>query len=327
MLVSSYMAGLFFYAPDYMAPGLGLLVVVGLLASHRLSAYALGPLDLARDALQRLNSGALNNRLYFSEADDELGQTLTALNSLLDRLEDTLERQRRFVGSVSHDIRTPLTIIRGDIEVALLRERDPQEYQETLISNLEEVERITKLVEDLLTLARADYGELGLSVNSVRLEPLLTGVKDGFYEQALARNLEINLHCQEDPVIEGDSMRLRQLFSNLLENAVYYTLEKGEIEISLFTDPDERTAQVLFKDTGIGIDEKDLPHIFEPFYRSEDSRTLRHQGYGLGLAICESIIKAHQGKIKVESQKGGKDSGTTFIISLPLPSAGLMPVA
>lgn len=296
--------------------------IVGLAATalyiHRI---ALLPLYITRAAIQHFGesrtegSQGADQRLYYPDSQDDLGIILSSLNSLLDKQDESLEQQRRFVGSISHDIRTPLTIMRGDIEVALLRERTSEEYQKVLKSNLEEVERIGKLIEDLLTIARSDTGELGLRMRRVSLSNLLHEARKSHLPQAEDRGINVNLYIEEEIMIEGDSDRLRQLLDNLVENALHYTPGGGKIDIVLMRD--ENAARLVIRDTGVGIHPKDLPHIFEPFYRGRQPKEYGHHGYGLGLAICKFIVHAHDGIIFVESQVGPEESGTAFTILLP----------
>ncbi|GEM_PF-3448654 len=293
---------------------------------------AFRPLEVALAALEYFSQrktggpGGGDQRLYYPDARDDLGMTLAALNRLLDRQDESLEGQRRFVGSVSHDIRTPLTIMRGDIEVALLRERTITEYQQVLRSNLEEVERIGKLIEDLLTIARSDTGELGLRLRRVSLSNLLHEVRKAYLAQAKAQGITLNLYIEEELVIEGDPDRLRQLLDNLVQNALHYIPREGsegsggKVEFLLLSEgpagSSGKAARIVVRDTGVGIPAKDLPHIFEPFYRGVQPREHDHHGYGLGLAICQFIVQAHGGRIFVESQVG-PGSGTAFTILIP----------
>ena len=292
---------------------LAALLLLAAIAALLLSRYAVRPILLARTALKELSQDRFSERLFFPEADDEQGQIFAAINRLLDRVEDAMERQRRFVGSITHDIRTPLTIIKGDTEVALMQERTARAYREVLESNLEEVERIGKLVEDLLTLSRGNRGDLNLRVRGVHLDMLLREIRRQYQEAATAKGITLSIYLEEEVVMEGDADRLRQVLVNLVENALHYTPAGGKIEVSLFKE--ENAARMLVRDTGMGIEPQDLPHIFEPFYRGSQQST--YQGYGLGLAICREIVSAHGGTIRVESQIG-PEGGTTFFVSLPL---------
>lgn len=291
--------------------GLG---VAAWFAAAALARRAHRPLLEARAALDALHEERLAERLFYPEADDEAGRLFAAINALLDRVDKTLEGQRRFVGGITHDLRTPLTIIRGDIEVALMQERSAEAYRGVLASNLEEVERIGKLVEDLLTVSRGRRAELGLKVRGVDLNLLLHETREHYAKPAAERGVALSLHLEEEVEIEGDRDRLRQVLNNLVENALHYTPAGGRVELALFRD--ETEARILVKDTGVGIETADLPHVFEPFYRGAQ-REESHQGYGLGLAICRTITEAHGGTVRVESRVG-PESGTTFYLRLPL---------
>lgn len=287
------------------------------LAGKAVSRLGEAPISRTRRVIEALSSEGIRERLYVADIRDESGRLQLELNTLMDRVEESMSRQRQFVGAISHDIRTPLTIIKGDIEVALMRERTAAEYEDVLRSNMEEVERIHKLVEDLVTLARADYGELGLNVRRVSLGILAAETREHFAEAVKRKDQILESYIEGDLAIEGDQAKLRQLLHNLLGNAVAYTPPGGRIELVLARDAERDEVQIRVRDTGVGISSKDLPHIFEPFYRGTPSRrATRHDGYGLGLAICDHIVRAHGGRISVESREG-PGSGTTFTVNLP----------
>lgn len=309
-----YLSGPLWSIPNLAALG-GLALFIAF-SSYFISRWSWLPIRRTRALMQSLTETGFRGRLYVEDLEDESGRLELDLNRLMDRLEDTLARQRQFVGAISHDIRTPLTIIKGDIEVALMRERTVEEYQEVLRSNQEEVERIRALVEDLLTLARVDYGELGLNVRAVSLTSLMAEVRESFGDAFKRKGLSLDSYAEGEVRVEGDQARLRQLLHNLIDNAANYTPGGGRIEVTIVTDIERDEAQIRVRDTGIGIAPNDLPHIFEPFYRGTPSRRTRHNGYGLGLAICEHIVRAHGGKISVESRQG-PGSGTTFTVHLP----------
>lgn len=298
------------------AVSLSCLAGLVLAGAWLITRMAHGPLVRTREIVQAMSAGGFHNRLYVEDADDEAGRLQLDLNALMDFADEAMARQRQFVGAISHDIRTPLTIIKGDIEVALLRERTPEEYEEILVSNLEEVERIHKMVEDLVTLARADYGELGLNIRGVSLGSLLAEVRESFAEAARRKEQVLEAFIEGDIHIQGDAARIRQLLHNLVDNAVHYTPSGGRIELTLVADRERDEVQIRIRDTGVGISSQDLPHIFEPFYRGTPSRRTRHDGYGLGLSICDHIVRAHGGRISVESRQG-PGSGTTFTVHVP----------
>jgi signal transduction histidine kinase len=233
---------------------------------------------------------------------------------MIGRLAQAFERERRFTADASHELKTPLAVLRGDIEVALRREREPAEYQRVLKSSLEEIARLTKLTDDLLTLARSDAGESVLDLEPVRLDLLAANARAYVASLAESAGVALTYDAPASPVvIEGDQKRLQQLLVNLLDNAIKYTTAGGNVRLSLTVV--DSAAVIEVSDTGRGVPESALPHIFERFYRRTDSRDSRVTGFGLGLAISKWIVDAHSGSIEVESREG---SGSRFTVRLPL---------
>ncbi|MCD6527432.1 MAG: hypothetical protein J7K75_10625 [Desulfuromonas sp.] len=235
-------------------------------------------------------------------------------NAMLDRLEGAVRRVRQFSGDASHELRTPLTILRGETEVALLWAKTPEEYRNTLQSNMEEIDRMGRILEDLLTLAKSESGDLPLSIRTLSLSDLLQELYLQGRALAETKQINVNLHHQPDALItvQGDDLRLRQLFLNLLTNAIRYTHEKGNVDIEVSRNGNMVTVSI--SDDGIGIAKEHLPHIFERFYRTDEARNRAHGGTGLGLAIVKGITEAHDGEIKVFSTPG---KGSKFQVSLP----------
>ena len=253
--------------------------------------------------------------MYFDRPDDDLGKAGLLLNRLLDHSDERLEKQRRLIGAISHDLRTPLTILRGDMEVALLRPRPVDEYQEILQSNLEEVDRISRLVEDLLTVSKAEAGDLRMVFRPANLSQILTGLHSDYAKLASKKGADLTIDAENGIILEIDEHRIKQLFANLIENAIQYSPTGGRIDLVLRRG--EKEAWVGIRDQGIGIPPEELPYIFEPFYRGGEAKRLASKGYGLGLSICKQIANAHNGDIDVESRVG-PESGTTFKVRFPL---------
>jgi signal transduction histidine kinase len=238
------------------------------------------------------------------------------LNQVVIRLDAAMTQMRRFTADVSHELRTPLTIMRGETEVALRSPRTPEEYERTLTSILEETQHLTRLIDQLLTLARAESGELRLETRPVALHELLADVNDQAQVLARAKEIEVSLSCPATLEARGDELRLRQLFLNLLDNAVKYTPPGGRIWIEAKAEeaPGASWCVVEVRDTGMGIAPEDQPHLFDRFFRADKSRGREAGGVGLGLAICHWIVTAHGGAIEVESAPG---AGATFRVRLP----------
>jgi two-component system OmpR family sensor kinase len=279
-----------------------------------LANKALSPVDKLTRAAERIGRGNLNERVEEPRSGDEIGRLAATFNEMIGRLEQAFERERRFTADASHELKTPLAVLRGDIEVALRRQRTPAEYQRVLKSSLEEIARLTKLTEDLLTLARSDAGQSALDLEPVRLDMLAAGSRAYVSSLAESAGVELTYEVPVSPVVVvGDGKRLQQLLVNLLDNAIKYTPPGGSVRLSLSVD--DSSALIEVSDTGRGIPDWALPHIFERFYRQTDARDSRVDGFGLGLAISKWIVDAHGGTITVESREG---HGSRFTVRLPL---------
>lgn len=281
----------------------------GLLIAGR----ALAPVDSVTRLARRISAEDLSARLDLSLPDDELGRLARTFDEMIARLEAAFRRQRQFTGDASHELRSPLTALKGQVDVALARPRDSEEYRAVLTAINEEVDRLISLVGSLLALARADAGEIPFS-----REPISLGdAVDGAVEQIepLAEQRGIRLAREEGPAItiEADESLLLQLLLNLLDNAIKHTPSGGDVGVSWAVDDD--SVFVTVSDSGIGIDAEHLPHVFERFYRVDKARTRAEGGTGLGLAIGTWIAEAHGGDISAASTPG---RGSSFTVRLPL---------
>jgi signal transduction histidine kinase len=231
---------------------------------------------------------------------------------MIARLDDAFQRQRRFTADASHELRTPLTIIKGQIDVCLQKDRRPEAYRQVLRGINAEVDRLIRLTSSLLTLTRADTGQILLRFEDVAVAEVVTGA----FEQIRPTASEKGLECQLDPgplvMIRGDQDLLLQLMLNLSDNAIRYTPSGGQVALGWRVNKDQ--VQLWVQDTGIGISQEHLPHLFDRFYRVDKARSRAEGGVGLGLAISHWIAEAHQGSIHVESAPG---KGSTFTVLLP----------
>ncbi|CAN5145120.1 HAMP domain-containing sensor histidine kinase [soil metagenome] len=225
------------------------------------------------------------------------------------------EQQKQFVSDSSHEMRTPLTIMSGEMEVALKKTRTVEEYKAIIVSSKQETDRLIQLVESLLFLARDDQGKQLVSFKPVDITDVVSSVIAGFKKQIAGKKLVVHFTPpQESVLIQGNESMLKQLFFNLLENSIKYTPEKGTIIVSL--ELKKTVFVIAIKDTGIGIDHKDQETMFDRFYRVESARS-EIKGYGLGLAISKVIVERHKGLLFCDSSIG---KGTTFTVELPLKS-------
>jgi two-component system OmpR family sensor kinase len=292
-----------------------IVLVLGAIGSYWLAARAFSPIDRLTRTAQHIKEGNLQQRVPLPPARDEVFALAQTLNEMIERLEESFTRQRRFVADASHELRTPVAAIRSITDLALAKELAPHEYVNLLDKINTEAERLGHLISDLLALARSDEGKTLLEHEPVHLDMLVQAVVANAEVLANERGITMHVHVQKAITILGDEVRLIQAMMNLLDNAIIYTNTGGEIRVTL----EEKAAWVFLSvhDTGIGITPEHLPHIFERFYRVDQART-RTEGNssGLGLAIVEWTVKAHDGWISVESRPG---YGSTFTIGLPLP--------
>jgi len=280
------------------------LLIVSALSGYFLAARALSPIDQITQTAQRISTEDLSARLNLQGNDDEIGRLATTFDNMLSRLEEGFNREHQFTSDASHELRTPLAAMQAILNVTRERKRPPEEYETAMDDLSEETDRLRALTEDLLYIARGD-ARPATPYEEVNLSNLLIDVSESLRPMAESKGLTLKQDIQNDLFIMGDSDALIRAFVNLLDNAIKYT-EKGEITVNAVRGA-RKNIDILISDTGRGIDPKHLPHIFERFYRVDESRTT--QGFGLGLAIVHEIVRTHQGTIEASSQIG---SGTTF---------------
>jgi len=298
---------------------LALLLPIGLLLAGSggllLARRALEPVDRMTEAARRISAEHLGERVEETGTHDELDRLAKTFNEMLSRLDAAFNQIRRFSADASHELQTPLTILKGELEVALRSSRTPEEYQVTLESALEEVNRIAHLVEGLLLLHRAEAGVLRMDRQQVDLEQLLREVYEQLQGVAHSRSVELRLGPIASASAPGDRELFRRLLLNLADNAIKYTPPNGIVTLGL--QREGNWASIWVSDTGIGISREEQERIFQPFYRTLDARSQNDRGTGLGLSIARSIAMAHGGTIQVQSTPG---QGSTFSASIPIDS-------
>ncbi|MGH9799022.1 MAG: sensor histidine kinase, partial [Blastocatellia bacterium] len=298
-----------------------LALLLGSFGGLLLANQALSPVDRITSAAEQIAKGDLSERVPMPAGDsakmDEIGRLAGTFNHMISRLQAAFERQKQFTSDASHELRTPLAVMRGDMEIALRRERAPEEYQRVLGSSLEEIVRLTRLIEDLLMLARADSGRVELRCEPVDLNKLCQQMVEYISPLAEQRQQILNYNTADaDVFINADLQRIKQMLLNLLDNAIKYTEPGGKVALSLKVENNQ--AVITVADTGRGIPTEDLPHIFERFFRRSAKTSDRSAaGFGLGLSIVKWIVDSHGGQIETESRQG---QGTTFVVKLPLPN-------
>ncbi|MCO6465436.1 MAG: HAMP domain-containing protein [Bradyrhizobiaceae bacterium] len=288
------------------------LIVVSIGAGWFLARRALRPVDHIAKAARRITAERLSERLPAPVSNDEIGRLTDILNDMIARLERSFEQVRQFTADASHELKTPLAILMGEIEVAL---RDPKindDARITLESCLEEVVRLTHVVQGLLDLSRAESGQLQLEHKPVNITSMLDDLCEDIGILAERKSITVTSSIQRGLMVSGDSVRLHQAILNVLENALKYTNPSGSVDVKLYAEFSNVHLKVT--DTGIGIEPHLLSKIYDRFYRVDQARSQDIQGTGLGLSIVRWIIEMHGGTITAESTV---NVGTTFTITLP----------
>jgi heavy metal sensor kinase len=294
--------------------GTPLILIFAVFMGRLFAKKALAPVEQIRARAQTIESDSLRNRLEYDGPPDELYRLTETLNDMLGRIQKAMSQMKRFVADASHELRIPLTGLRGTVEVAMRQKRSVEEHEQILETVHREAERMSELVWDLLSLARADAGELKLEKTDVDLEAFMKNV----FEEAQALNAEKKIHVRLGEIAAGnvafDEVKIHQLLINLIENAIRYNKPGGEIVLSSHRSHAALTISV--KDNGMGIAAEDQEKIFERFYRVDKARSREAGGTGLGLSIARSIAEAHKGTLTVRSTL---NEGSEFTLSLPLP--------
>jgi len=280
-----------------------------------LARRALQPVDHMATTARRISGEDLSGRLDEPGGGDELDRLAKTLNDMLERLDTAFQQIRQFSADASHELQTPLTILKGELEVALNSERSPEEYQQVLTSALEEIDRISNLVEGLLLLSRSDAGMFRMAPRRMNLTQVVMEVYERAAILAQKQGVILDLETMEAAAVEGDPEWLHRLMLNLVDNAIKYTPENGRVTVSLHVDNGWTVIDI--SDTGCGLTVEEQEQIFKPFYRTEEASAGVEKGAGLGLSIASSIAQAHGGRIDVNSLPG---EGSTFRVQIPLAS-------
>ncbi len=304
---------------------LAVILLIAVPATLALAAFggwfiadrALRPIDAITRQAQRISEQDLHRRLNLDLPDDEVGRLARTFDAMLARLDAAFQRQRQFTADASHELRTPLTVMKTNIGVTLNRPRSAKQYETALAQVEGEVDRLARLTNDLLLLARADASQANVQAHEVDLAALTRKVVDELRPLAAGKSLELQFEAPASAVVRGDPDQLHRLFFNLIENAIKYTAQ-GKVGVCVTPQPAHNSTPpgicVTIEDTGPGIAAEHLPHLFERFYRVDAARSREQGGSGLGLAIAHSIVAAHGGTIDVSSEVG---RGTLVTVIFP----------
>jgi two-component system, OmpR family, sensor kinase len=295
------------------------MILVGLVLAasggYFLARKSLQPVAAMGAHARRIEATSLHERLSVQNPNDELGQLAATFNDLLNRLDQSFERQRRFIADASHELRTPLAILRGEAEVAMSqKDRKAEEYLDSLTILHQEATRLTKIVEDLFTLTRADAGQYRLATQEVYLEEVVADCAHSVRTLARGKSIELKVDAEAECAVRGDPELLRRMILNLLANAIKYTAPGGQVDVSCRAG--EEDCEVHVTDTGSGIPAELQGRVFERFFRVDQarSRSANDGGAGLGLSIAQWIAQAHQGRLELIHSNAG---GSHFAVFLP----------
>ncbi|MBA4416698.1 MAG: hypothetical protein C0392_02130 [Syntrophus sp. (in: bacteria)] len=297
-----------------------IILIIGIPASlsatvmvgYFMAKKALRPVDQIRKAAIKISSRNLDERIDIGGRRDELARLAETFNDMIRRLKDAFQRVNQFSIDVSHELKTPLTILKGETEVALRKDREKDDYKKILVSSLEEVDRMTRIIDDLMLLSKSDSKDMKLNIEDVALRDLIIDVCMDMKLFADKKGIVLTVNEIEDVRVKGDELKLRRMLYNIVENGIKYTQTGGTVAVSSFNN--DGYVRVDVKDNGVGISEEDIKYVFDRFYQADRSRR-REGGSGLGLSISKWIAEVHKGSIQVESQLS---KGSLFSIKLPI---------
>jgi heavy metal sensor kinase len=288
-------------------------LVVATGASWWLSAFALLPLSRVATAAHEIDVQTLARRLPGRGAGDELDQVVEAFNGTLGRLEHAVGEMRQFSAALAHELRTPLAALRGEIELASRRPGASPAQRDGLASQMEEIDRLTRLIDHILTLARAESGQIRLTREPVNLTDLAASLVDQLEPIAAAKSIVLSCGQSDSVVVQGDASWLQRLLLNLVDNALKFTRDNGRVVVRVTREGD--AARIDVRDTGIGLSPADAQQVFERFFRADPARSSSNEGAGLGLSLVQWIAAQHRGTVSVQSRLG---EGSTFTVTLPI---------
>ncbi|HYR42645.1 MAG TPA: heavy metal sensor histidine kinase [Terriglobia bacterium] len=287
-------------------------VFLAAVASWFMAGKALKPVAALGKAAGEIAVSSLDRRLPVRGTNDELDQLAAKFNDTLARLENAVGEMKQFTASISHELRTPLAVLRGEAEVALMQANSTEQYRRVLASQLEEFEKLSRMINQLLTLARAESGEVAIAHEPVNISSMTHGLAEQLEPVAASKDVSLSWNCDHDVTLRGDASWFERIILNLVDNAIKFTPPGGHVWITVSGNASDAILEIA--DDGMGIAPEAVPHIFERFYRTDPSRANRADGAGLGLSLVKWAVDQHHGSIHVESSPG---RGTHLTVKLP----------
>ena len=295
---------------------LPLTILLAAIPGVLLAGLTLRPVGSMVKTLKQITAENLKLKIHIPDTKDEIKSLADTFNDMIERLDRSFSSQQSFIQDISYELKVPLVALKENMEQAIKKTYSKEECDTILRKGLEEVDKLSVVIDDLMTLAKFDNSQMPLEIKKVRLNDIVSGAVKEMKAMAAEKDIAISSFLQDTIILDGDEEQLKKMFVNLIDNAVKYTNRKGAITISAHKG--KKSANVTVSDTGVGMPEDELLYIFDRFYQIKKSRNNR-QSFGLGLSIAKSIAESHKGKISVESQIG---KGSTFEITLPISYPG-----
>jgi len=291
--------------------GVPIGLFLAILTGRWMARLALAPLTRLATAARAIDVTNPRERVPIRGARDELDDVALAFNETLARIENVMGEMRQFSTALAHELRSPIAALRGEIELAAMKADVGEPYRQSAASQLEELDKLKRMIDQLLTLARAESGQIPLAHQRVELGPLVTSVVEEVEAVAEAAGSQLTAEVIDEAAVNGDAEWLERMLLNLLDNAIKFTDAGGHIVVRLTAD--EETAQLEVRDTGVGMTPDVVPHVMERFYRADPARSPSAQGVGLGLSLVKWIVDRHHGAIEIDSQPG---RGSSFRVKI-----------
>jgi len=295
---------------------LPLAILLAGIPGFLLVRMTLRPVDKMVDTLRQITTENLKLRIHIPDTRDEIRRLADTFNDMIERLDRSFSSQQRFIQNISNELKVPMSILKAELDAALKENHSQEEYKTILSRSSEEIGGFSRTIENLLAITRFDDNQLVLEIKRINLTRLVEKSLKDMQVLADAKEIDVSFVCSDTIVLDADAAQIRQLFMNLLDNAVKFTPRKGKITVTLSRDG--AFARAAVSDTGLGIPQNELDYIFDRFYQATNTRNIHHS-FGLGLSSAKWIVEEHKGTISVESQCG---AGSTFTVILPLSYPG-----